>query len=56
MQHILTDRGIEYYTGAEYDDYQLHMVINDIDHTKTKVMSPIKNVNCEWFHKASFLK
>lgn len=40
MPRILTDRGTEYCGKVEHHDYQLYLAINDIDHTKTKVMSP----------------
>lgn len=48
---ILTDRGTEYCGKAEQHDYQLYLVINDIDHTKTKAKSPQTNGICERFHK-----
>ena len=32
-------------------NYQLYLAINDIDHTKTKAMSPQTNGICERFHK-----
>jgi len=48
---ILTDRGTEYCGRAEHHDYQLYLVLNDIDHTKTKVKSPQTNGICERFHK-----
>ncbi|WP_291972963.1 integrase core domain-containing protein, partial [Candidatus Symbiopectobacterium sp.] len=32
-------------------DYQLYLAINDIEHTKTKAMSPQTNGICERFHK-----
>ena len=48
---ILTDRGTEYCGKVEHHDYQLYMAINDIDHTKTKAMSPQTNGICERFHK-----
>uniref|UniRef100_UPI000479EED3 integrase core domain-containing protein n=1 Tax=Aliagarivorans taiwanensis TaxID=561966 RepID=UPI000479EED3 len=35
----------------EQHDYQLYLAINDIDHTKTKAMSPQTNGICERFHK-----
>ncbi|OCG76787.1 hypothetical protein A9G42_07095 [Gilliamella sp. Nev6-6] len=35
----------------EKHDYQLYPAINDIDHTKTKAMSPQTNGICERFHK-----
>jgi Integrase core domain. len=51
MLRILTDRGTEYYGRVEQHDYQLYLAINDIDHTKTKAMSPQTNGICERFHK-----
>lgn len=48
---ILTDRGTEYCGRVEQHDYQLYLAINDIDHTKTKAMSPQTNGICERFHK-----
>lgn len=51
MLRILTDRGTEYCGKVEQHDYQLYLAINDIDHTKTKAMSPQANGICERFHK-----
>lgn len=51
MLRILTDRGTEYCGRIEHHDYQLYLAINDIDHTKTKAMSPQTNGICERFHK-----
>jgi transposase InsO family protein len=51
MPRILTDRGTEYCDRVEQHDYQLYLAINDIDHTKTKAMSPQTNGICEIFHK-----
>jgi len=51
MLRILTDRGTEYCGKMEQHDYQLYLAINDIDHTKTKAMSPQTNGICERFHK-----
>ncbi len=48
---ILTDRGIEFCGRVEQHDYQLYLAINDIDHTRTKAMSPQTNGICERFHK-----
>lgn len=48
---ILTDRGTEYCGRVEQRDYQLYLAINDIDHTKTKAMSPLTNGIFERFHK-----
>lgn len=51
MLRILTDRGTEYCGKVEQHDYQVYLAINDIDHTKTKAMSPQMNGICERFHK-----
>lgn len=51
LLRILTDRGTEYCGKAEHHDYQLYLAMNDIEHTKTKVMSPQTNGICERFHK-----
>ncbi|WP_340621859.1 IS481 family transposase [Xenorhabdus siamensis] len=51
MLRILTDRGTEYCGRVEHHDYQLYLAVNDIDHTKTKAMSPQTNGICERFHK-----
>ena len=51
MLRILTDRGTEYCGKVEQHDYQLYLAINDVDHTKTKAMSPQTNGICERFHK-----
>lgn len=51
MLRIITDRGTEYCGKVEQHDYQLYLAINDIDHTKTKAMSPQTNGICERFHK-----
>ncbi|MGX5202654.1 IS481 family transposase [Aliikangiella sp. IMCC44632] len=51
MLRFLTDRGTEYCGRVEHHDYQLYLAINDIDHTKTKAMSPQTNGICERFHK-----
>ena len=49
---ILTDRGTEFCGKAETYDYQLYLALNDIEHTKTKVMHPQTNGICERFHKS----
>ncbi len=51
MLRILTDRGTEYCGKVEQHDYQLYLAINDIEHTRTKAMSPQTNGICERFHK-----
>ena len=47
----INDRGTEYCGRVDHHDYQLYLAINDIDHTKTKAMSPQTNGICERFHK-----
>lgn len=51
MLRILTDRGTEYCGKVEQHDYQLYLVMNNIEHTKTKAQSPQTNGICERFHK-----
>lgn len=51
MLRILTDRGTEYCGRVEQHDYQLYLALNDIEHTKTKAMSPQTNGICERFHR-----
>ena len=51
MLRILTDRGTEFCGRIDQHDYQLYLAINDIDHSKTKAMSPQTNGICERFHK-----
>ncbi len=48
---ILTDRGTEYCGRPENHDYQLYLVLNDIEHSKTKANHPQTNGICERFHK-----
>ena len=48
---IMTDRGTEFCGKVETHDYQLYLALNDIEHTKTKVMHPQTNGICERFHK-----
>jgi transposase InsO family protein len=51
LLRILTDRGTEYCGKADQHEYQLYTALNDIEHTKTKAMSPQTNGICERFHK-----
>ena len=51
MLRILTDRGTEYCGKAEQHDYELYLVLNEVEHTKTKAQSPQTNGICERFHK-----
>ena len=48
---VLTDRSTEFCGKVEQHDYQLYLAINDIDHSKTKAMSPQTNGICERFHR-----
>lgn len=48
---MLTDRGTEFCGKVEQHDYELYLVINDIEHTKTKAYHPQTNGICERFHK-----
>lgn len=40
MLRLLTDRGAEYCGKAGQHDYELYLVLNDIEHTKTRAASP----------------
>lgn len=51
MLRILTARGTEFCGKVAQHDCQLYLAINDIDHAKTKAMSPQTNGICEQFHK-----
>lgn len=48
---MLTDRGTEFCGKPEDHEYQLYLLINDIDHSKTKARHPQTNGICERFHK-----
>jgi transposase InsO family protein len=43
---MLTDRGTEYCGKVEHHDYELYLVVNEIEHTKTKVRHPQTNGIC----------
>jgi Integrase core domain. len=51
MLRMLTDRGTEFCGKVESHDYQLYLVLNAIEHTRTKARSPQTNGMCERFHK-----
>lgn len=51
LLRILTDRGSEYCGKYEKHPYQLYLMIEEIEHTRTKVMHPQTNGICERFHK-----
>lgn len=40
LQRVLTDRGTEYCGNPERHEYELHLAVEDIDHTRTKAKSP----------------
>ncbi len=48
---IFTDKGTEYCGRAELHNHRLFLAINDIEHSKTKVISPQTNGICERFQK-----
>lgn len=51
LMRILTDRGTECCGAREHHESQLYLAIEDIDHTKTKAMSPQTNGICERFNR-----
>lgn len=51
ISRMLTDRGAEYCGAHDRHEYELHLAVEDIDHTRTKVKSPQTNGICERFHK-----
>jgi transposase InsO family protein len=51
LQRVLTDRGTEYCGNAEHHAFELYLVLEDIEHTRTKVKRPQTNGICERFHK-----
>jgi transposase InsO family protein len=48
---ILPDRGAEYCGVREHHEYELYLIIEDIQHTKTKARYPQTNGICERFHQ-----
>jgi len=51
LSRVLTDRGTEYWGGPERHEHELLLVVETIDHTRTKTKSPQPNGICERFHK-----
>ncbi len=51
LQRVLTDRGTEYCGSPERHEYELYLVVENIDHTRTKTKSPQTNGIVERFHK-----
>src|SRR6201995_406483 len=50
LQRVLTDRGTEF-CGTQSHEYELHLAVEDIDHSRTKTKSPQTNGICERFHR-----
>lgn len=40
LSGILTEHGKEYCGNQEHHEYELYVTIEDIDHTRTKIISP----------------
>ena len=53
LVRILTDRGTEFCGKPDTHDYQLFLVLNDIDDSRTKTKSPQSNGICERFQKTA---
>jgi transposase InsO family protein len=51
LKRVLTDRGTEYCGAPERHEYELYLVVENIDHTRTKTRHPQTNGICERFHK-----
>lgn len=47
---VFTDRGTEYCGEVVQHDYQLHLALNDIEHTRTNARHPQTNGICERFY------
>lgn len=51
LLRVLTDRGTEYCGNPEHHAYELHLAVENIDHTRTKTKSPQTDGICERFRK-----
>jgi len=51
LLRILTDRGSKYCGNLEQHEYQLYLVVEHIDHSRTKARSPQTHGICERFHR-----
>jgi transposase InsO family protein len=51
VDRVLTDRGTEFCGAHDRHEYELHLAVEDIDHTRTRTPSPQTNGICERFHK-----
>ena len=47
----LTDRGAEFCEKPDRHEYELFLVLNDIEHTKSKAKNPQTKGICERFHR-----
>jgi transposase InsO family protein len=51
LLRILTDRGSEYCGRYEHHAFELYLVVEGIEHTRTRAKSPQTNGICERLHK-----
>jgi transposase InsO family protein len=51
LLHVLTDRGTEYCGQREHHEYELYLIVKDIDPSRTKARHPQTNGICERFHR-----
>jgi hypothetical protein len=51
LLHILTNRGTDYCCNPDRRGYELHMAVENVDHSCTEVKSPQTNGIVEWLHK-----
>ena len=51
LLRVSTDRGNEYCGNLERPEYELYLVVEHIDHSRTKTKSPQTNGICERFHQ-----
>jgi transposase InsO family protein len=53
LLRVLTDCGSEFCGNPERHEYELYLVFEDVDPSRTKTKSPQTNGICERFHKAA---
>jgi transposase InsO family protein len=51
LHRVLTDRGTEYKGKQEHHEYELHLTIEGIEHSKIQVRSPQSNGISERLHR-----
>jgi transposase InsO family protein len=51
LRRVLTDRGTEYCGNPEHHEDELYLVVEDVDHSRTKTKNPQTNGIVERFHK-----